>query len=235
MRPAGPRMRAHHRMLGQERRPHQVAPSYGVPTLPTGGFTIVDLRMTSRRPCRSDMASGPARSRHSSTDPRPAGNRECHPVRARWDRLGVPATRLSASDGLRPPRVDGGYDNTVIRHGAQRGIAVQVVKRHAGSGLQTLPHRWVAEKLDSEIVRWPPPGRLDFRPIGVITTKIGIRTGRFLTPVPTDRPGLPTGPPPRYQELRERVGTARTERHLAAPSPLGWRFGFRRAPSCCDQ
>jgi transposase len=42
--------------------------------------------------------------------------------------------------------VDGGYNNTVIRHGAQRGIAVQVVKRPAGSGFQVLPRRWVIER-----------------------------------------------------------------------------------------
>jgi transposase len=42
--------------------------------------------------------------------------------------------------------VDGGYNNTVIRHGAKRGIAVHVVKRHAGSGFQVLPRRWVVER-----------------------------------------------------------------------------------------
>jgi transposase len=42
--------------------------------------------------------------------------------------------------------VDGGYNNAVIRHGAQRGIAVQVVKRGAGSGFQILPRRWVVER-----------------------------------------------------------------------------------------
>ncbi|WP_203980992.1 IS5 family transposase [Planotetraspora silvatica] len=42
--------------------------------------------------------------------------------------------------------VDGGYNNAVIRHGAGRGISVQVVKRLAGSGFQVLPRRWVVER-----------------------------------------------------------------------------------------
>lgn len=42
--------------------------------------------------------------------------------------------------------VDGGYNNTVIRHGAQRGIQVEVVKRPTNKGFQVLPRRWVVER-----------------------------------------------------------------------------------------
>ncbi|MCE7001530.1 IS5 family transposase [Kibdelosporangium philippinense] len=42
--------------------------------------------------------------------------------------------------------VDGGYNNTVIRHGAQRGIRVEVVKRPSAKGFHVLPRRWVVER-----------------------------------------------------------------------------------------
>ncbi|MFB8235586.1 IS5 family transposase [Kitasatospora purpeofusca] len=42
--------------------------------------------------------------------------------------------------------VDGGYNNTVINHGAQLGIDVQVVKRTTTAGFQVLPKRWVVER-----------------------------------------------------------------------------------------
>lgn len=42
--------------------------------------------------------------------------------------------------------VDGGYNNTVIRHGAQRGIRVEVVKRSAVKGFHVLARRWVVER-----------------------------------------------------------------------------------------
>lgn len=42
--------------------------------------------------------------------------------------------------------VDGGYNNSVIRHGAQRGIAVEVVKRPTAKGFRVLPRRWVVER-----------------------------------------------------------------------------------------
>ena len=42
--------------------------------------------------------------------------------------------------------VDGGYNNNVIRHGAQRGIAVEVVKRPTAKGFHVLPRRWVVER-----------------------------------------------------------------------------------------
>jgi transposase len=42
--------------------------------------------------------------------------------------------------------VDGGYNNTVIRHGAQHGIRVEVVKRPTGKGFHVLPRRWVVER-----------------------------------------------------------------------------------------
>jgi transposase len=42
--------------------------------------------------------------------------------------------------------VDGGYNNAVIRHGAQQGIQVEVVKRPATKGFHVLPRRWVVER-----------------------------------------------------------------------------------------
>jgi transposase len=42
--------------------------------------------------------------------------------------------------------VDGGYNSTVIRHGAQRGIHVEVVKRPTVKGFHVLPRRWVVER-----------------------------------------------------------------------------------------
>jgi transposase len=42
--------------------------------------------------------------------------------------------------------VDGGYNNTVIRHGAQRGIRVEVVKRPSAKGFHVLPRRWIVER-----------------------------------------------------------------------------------------
>lgn len=42
--------------------------------------------------------------------------------------------------------VDGGYNTTVIRHGAQRGIHVEVVKRPTVKGFHVLPRRWVVER-----------------------------------------------------------------------------------------
>lgn len=42
--------------------------------------------------------------------------------------------------------VDGGYNNTVIRHGAQRGIRVEVVQRPTAKGFHVLPRRWVVER-----------------------------------------------------------------------------------------
>jgi transposase len=42
--------------------------------------------------------------------------------------------------------VDGGYNNVVIRHGAQQGIQVEVVKRPAVKGFHVLPRRWVVER-----------------------------------------------------------------------------------------
>jgi transposase len=42
--------------------------------------------------------------------------------------------------------VDGGYNNAVIRHGAQRGIHVEVVKRPTVKGFHVLPRRWVVER-----------------------------------------------------------------------------------------
>jgi transposase len=42
--------------------------------------------------------------------------------------------------------VDGGYNTTVIRHGAHRGIHVEVVKRPTAKGFHVLPRRWVVER-----------------------------------------------------------------------------------------
>lgn len=42
--------------------------------------------------------------------------------------------------------VDGGYNNTVIRHGARQGIRVEVVKRPTTKGFHVLPRRWVVER-----------------------------------------------------------------------------------------
>jgi transposase len=42
--------------------------------------------------------------------------------------------------------VDGGYNNTVIRHGAKQGIWVEVVKRPTTKGFHVLPRRWVVER-----------------------------------------------------------------------------------------
>ncbi|MFE2756491.1 IS5 family transposase [Actinosynnema sp. NPDC059335] len=41
---------------------------------------------------------------------------------------------------------DGGYNNEVVRHGARRGIHVEVVKRIAVQGFHVLPKRWVVER-----------------------------------------------------------------------------------------
>lgn len=41
---------------------------------------------------------------------------------------------------------DGGYNNTVIRHGAQQGIQVEVVKRPTTKGFHVLPRRWIVER-----------------------------------------------------------------------------------------
>jgi transposase len=41
--------------------------------------------------------------------------------------------------------VDGGYNNTVIRHGVQQRIQVEVVKRPTAKGFHVLPRRWVVE------------------------------------------------------------------------------------------
>jgi len=42
--------------------------------------------------------------------------------------------------------VDGGYNAAVIRHGAQRKIHVEVVKRPSVKGFHVLPRRWVVER-----------------------------------------------------------------------------------------
>lgn len=41
---------------------------------------------------------------------------------------------------------DGGYNDEVVRHGARRGIHVEVVKRIAVQGFHVLPKRWVVER-----------------------------------------------------------------------------------------
>ncbi|MEV1120245.1 IS5 family transposase [Actinosynnema sp. NPDC049800] len=41
---------------------------------------------------------------------------------------------------------DGGYNDEVVRHGARRGIRVEVVKRIAAQGFHVLPKRWVVER-----------------------------------------------------------------------------------------
>jgi transposase len=42
--------------------------------------------------------------------------------------------------------VDGGYQNTVLRHGAGLGINVERVPRRAEKGFHVLPRRWVVER-----------------------------------------------------------------------------------------
>ncbi|WNV84974.1 IS5 family transposase [Umezawaea sp. Da 62-37] len=42
--------------------------------------------------------------------------------------------------------VDGGYNDSVVRHGARTGIQVEVVKRVAATGFHVLPRRWVVER-----------------------------------------------------------------------------------------
>jgi transposase len=42
--------------------------------------------------------------------------------------------------------VDGGYNTSVWRHGAQLGIDVEVVPRIAAQGFHVLPRRWVVER-----------------------------------------------------------------------------------------
>ena len=42
--------------------------------------------------------------------------------------------------------VDGGYNNTVIRHGAKANMHVEVVKRPTSKGFHVLPRRWVVER-----------------------------------------------------------------------------------------
>ena len=42
--------------------------------------------------------------------------------------------------------VDGGYNNSVLRHGASHGIRVEVVKRPTAKGFHVLPRRWVVER-----------------------------------------------------------------------------------------
>jgi transposase len=42
--------------------------------------------------------------------------------------------------------VDGGYNDEVVRHGARRGVRVEVVKRIAAQGFHVLPKRWVVER-----------------------------------------------------------------------------------------
>ncbi|MEV0375721.1 IS5 family transposase [Streptomyces sp. NPDC050636] len=42
--------------------------------------------------------------------------------------------------------VDGGYQSSVINHGARLGIDVEVVKRPSMAGFQPLPKRWVIER-----------------------------------------------------------------------------------------
>lgn len=41
---------------------------------------------------------------------------------------------------------DGGYQSSVINHGARLGIDVEVVKRPSSTGFQPLPKRWVIER-----------------------------------------------------------------------------------------
>lgn len=42
--------------------------------------------------------------------------------------------------------VDGGYNNTVVRHGARHGIRVETVTRSTAKGFHVLPRRWVIER-----------------------------------------------------------------------------------------
>lgn len=42
--------------------------------------------------------------------------------------------------------VDGGYNDSVLRHGIRRGVRVEVVKRVAATGFHVLPRRWVVER-----------------------------------------------------------------------------------------
>ncbi len=42
--------------------------------------------------------------------------------------------------------VDGGYQNSVLRHGAGLGINVEVVPRRAEKGFHVLARRWVVER-----------------------------------------------------------------------------------------
>ncbi len=42
--------------------------------------------------------------------------------------------------------VDGGYQNSVINHGARLGIDIEVVKRPTKAGFQPVPKRWVIER-----------------------------------------------------------------------------------------
>jgi transposase len=51
-----------------------------------------------------------------------------------------------AHPGVSMAWVDGGYNNTVIRHGAQRGVRVDVVKRPNTKGFHVLPRRWIVER-----------------------------------------------------------------------------------------
>jgi transposase len=42
--------------------------------------------------------------------------------------------------------VDGGYNDSVRRHGVRRGVRVEIVKRVAAKGFHVLPRRWVVER-----------------------------------------------------------------------------------------
>lgn len=42
--------------------------------------------------------------------------------------------------------VDGGYNNSVLRHGAKQDIRIEVVKRPTAKGFHVLSRRWVVER-----------------------------------------------------------------------------------------
>ncbi|MEV0702375.1 IS5 family transposase [Saccharopolyspora sp. NPDC050389] len=55
--------------------------------------------------------------------------------------------QLAASHpGVSMAWVDGGYNGTVVRHGAQQGVQAEVVKRPTAKGFHVLPRRWVVER-----------------------------------------------------------------------------------------
>ncbi|MGI5380422.1 transposase [Streptomyces sp. CA-251387] len=64
----------------------------------------------------------------------------------------------AAHPGVTKVRADGGYQNSIVNHGARLGIEVEVVQRPRTKGFEPM-HEWVGDRAYLRLAEAaPPPG-----------------------------------------------------------------------------